>query len=104
MKRTTLINGIDASISWNDEKGFYRPKIDLDSIPIEFNEILIVQPDDSKNWLAEYLENYGVELNPSQFYYYDGECFHEEMRGTKYGFSAWLAEEVNGKLAELNGA
>ena len=66
-----------------------------DNYPVMADDITLEQPEDSDS-IAEYQRKYGIELNPNQFYYCDGECLHEEMNpaGSENGFADWLADEV----------
>ena len=103
MRETTVIDSVSASIEWTltaDKVCF--PEVWVDGYVVARDEITLEQPED----VAEYEQAYGIGLNPEQFYYCDGECLHEQMNnaGPDNSFADWLANEVNAKLAELNGA
>ena len=103
MKETTAIDSVNASMEWirSNEDCVY-PEVRVDNFLVNTGDLTLEKPES----ISEYQEKYGIELNPDQFYYCDGECLHEEMNpaGSENGFAEWLADEVNVKLADLNGA
>lgn len=107
---TYILDKAEACIEWAEiEPGVWEPRVEVESYTVELRDIQVLKPSADPEEMKDYEETYGVDYSPELYHYWDGECYHTEMSDEtngchKGGFEKWLNDEVDAKIAELNGA
>lgn len=90
-------------LRWRKVNNSYYPIITIDGIEAEC-DLQITTPQTDED-LQEYQEQYGFEIEYGRWYYFDGECYHNEYDDNPNPhnpFRVFMAEEVDSALFKLN--
>ena len=99
---THELSKVECTVIWTTEDDVHIPEFTIGGYKLNTNiTVEKADPDDFEG----YEEMYGDELEEGRYYYCDGECYHWEMRYREGDVcSEFIADEVNGRVSELNRA